>query len=309
VKIMVWISDHLLYFVFAVGALSLIFPEPGVALSWAVTPVLALMVLNVSMTIKLEDLKQVKKHPLMILGSVFLQFIPMSLFSLLLAKIFTLSSNLSTGQLLLGSLPADISAPLMVYLVGGSTAISTAMLVCAMALTPFVLPNILTIFGGVDFKVPTSYLIFELAVIIIIPVVLGILLNYFSVKVKKNDRVWSGIASLCYIILLFIVVSANAKAIIALKMFALIILLIEVLLNLFGYGIAYLTKLIFKQKETYYPLLFLVSSKEFGIASAAANTMKLNNIIVIPSAFYAVVQMTSLPIMVNIIKHMNKSKK
>lgn len=307
-KLLSWVSDHLLHFVLVVGAFSLIFPGPGSALGWIVTPVLAIMVLSVSLTIKVEDLKQIKKYPLMILWSAFLQFVPMALFALLLGRAFSQWADIRTGQLLLGSLPADISAPLMVYLVGGSTAVATAMLVVAMALTPFILPNVLSWFGGVAFKIPTSYLVVELAIIIVIPVALGILLNYRSEKVREREQVWSGIASLCYITLLFVVVSSNAKAIISLKLLALFILLVEIALNLFGYGLAFLTKLIFKQEETFYPLLFLVGSKEFGIASAAVDTMKLNTAMVIPSAFYAVVQMTSLPIMVKIIKSIKSRK-
>lgn len=301
-RVLTWISDHLLHFVLIVGAFSLIFPAPGSSLGWVVTPVLAIMVLNVSMTIKAEDLKQIKKHPFMIFWSVFLQFVPMALFALLLGKLFAQWSDISTGQLLLGSLPADVSAPLMVYLAGGSTALGTAMLVMAMALTPFVLPNVLAWFGGVAFKVPVSYLVVELAGIIIIPVALGIFLNHRSIKVREKEQLWSGIASLCYITLLFVVVSSNAKAIISLKTFALIILLAEIALNLFGFILAYLTRVVSKQKDTFLPLLFLVSTKEFGIASAAIDTMKLNTALVIPSAFYAVVQMVSSPIMVKIVK-------
>ncbi len=307
IKILEWISNHLLHMVLIVGAFSLIFPQIGSNLGWIVTPVLAIMVLNVSMTIKIEDIKQIKKYPLIILWSAFLQFVPMVLFSLLLSKVFLKSNDISTGQLLLGSLPADISAPLMVYLVGGSTALATAMLVTQMFLTPFILPNVLRLLGGVAFKVPTSYLVIELSVIILIPVALGILLNYFSTWIKRREQIWSGSASLCYIILLFVVVSSNAEAIIALKMFAFLILLVEIALNVFGYILAFITKLIFKQNKVFLPLLFLVSSKEFGIASASVDTMKLNSSIVIPSTFYAVVQMISSPIMVMIIKKYKKT--
>jgi BASS family bile acid:Na+ symporter len=282
------------------GTIALIFPKPGSALSVLVTPVLGVMVLNVSMTIRFDDLKQIAEHPFMICWSAFLQFIPMSLFALLLGKMFSQWLDISTGQLLLGALPADVSAPLMVYLAGGSTALGTAMLVVAMVLTPVVLPSILAWFGGVAFSVPISYLVIELFGIIIAPVVLGIFLNLRSASVRENERIWSGIASVCYIILLLIVVSSNAQKIIALKVFALLMLLIEVILNLFGYSLAFLTKLIFRQQDTFLPMLFVVSSKEFGIASAAVETMRLNTALVIPSVFYAVVQMISAPIMVRI---------
>jgi BASS family bile acid:Na+ symporter len=292
--------------VVVVGVVSLIFPKPGSALGsldMLVSLVLAFMVLNVSMTIKVEDLRQIKNYPFMIFWSAFLQFVPMPLFALLVGKTFSHWPDISTGQLLLGTLPADVSAPLMVYLAGGNTALGTAMLVVAMALTPIVLPNVLAWFGGVAFKIPVSYLIIELAGIIVVPVVLGIFLNYRSKTIREKEQIWSGIASLCYIILLFVVVSSNAKEIISLKAFAYLILLTDVALNLFGYGLAYLTKLIFKQQETFLPMLFLVSSKEFGIASAGVEAMRLNAAMVIPSALYAVVQMISSPVMVKIIKN------
>lgn len=305
IKILKWISNHLLLFVIIIGIYSLLFPGIGASLGGLVTPTLALMVLNVCMTIKVEDLRQIKKYPIIILWSTFLQFIPMVLFSYFLAKMFINKEDISTGQILLGSLPADISAPLMVYLVGGSTALATAMLITAMLLTPFVLPNILTLLNNVSFKVPTSYLIIELSVIILIPAILGILSNYFFKKVKENEEAWSSVASICYLILLFVVVSSNSKSIISLGNFAFLIIFLELFLNIFGYMLAFLSKYIFKKDEILYPLLFLTSSKEFGIASAAVNTMKLNSSIVIPSAFYAVVQMISLPIMVMVVNKFN----
>ena len=213
------------------------------------------------------------------------------------------SADLSTGQLLLGCLPADISAPLMVYLIGGDTALATTMLVTEMMLTPFVLPNILSIFGGVTFAIPTSYLVVELIGIIIIPIVLGMLLNHYSRQIADKKDAWSGIASLCYIMLLFVVVSTNAEAIISLKAIAGIVLILEISLNLFGYGLAYGTKIIFAlKKEIFSPLLFIVSTKEFGFAPAIVDIMKVNQAIVIPSTLYAVIQMISSPIMVKAVK-------
>lgn len=302
IKILKWIPDHLLWLVLIVGTLSLFFPQPGSYFGWMVAPVLTIMMLNVSMTIKAEDLSQIVKHPGMIILSAFLQFVPMTLFSSLLGKMFFQSGDINTGQLLLGSLPGDISAPLMVCLAGGSAALATAMLIVAMVFTPFVMPNALSWLGHMSFHTPTSYLIMELAGIILLPVIVGVLLNSCSKKVRENEQMWSGMASLCYVMLLCIVVSSNAKAIIDFKSFAFHILFVEILLNFFGYGLAYTTIHIFKQRESYLPLLFLTSSKEFGIASAAAKIMNLNNSIVIPSAFYAVVQMISSPIMVKIMK-------
>jgi predicted Na+-dependent transporter len=83
---------------------------------------------------------------------------------------------------------------------------------------------------------------------------------------------------------------------------------VEAMLNLFGYSLSFLTKLVSKQRETFLPMLFLVSSKEFGIASAAVATMRLDTALVIPSAFYEVVQMISSPIMVRVVKRVSRQE-
>jgi len=267
-EVLGWISDHLLLLVLAVLAFSLLFPQSGITLSVLQLPLLALMVLNVSMTIQLEDLKVIKQVPFLIFWSAFLQFVPVLLFSFVLGKV-SFDGNLQTGQILLGSLPADISAPLMVSLVGGSTALATAMLVVQMALTPIILPVAVSLLTGVKFQTPVSYLIIELAIVIVVPVILGIAINHRFETIKTKQPVFMGISSLCYLALLLIVVSSNAQGIIILKAFALVLLVVELLLNLFGYLAAFLTKLLFRKNEMYYPMLFTVGSKEFGISTAS----------------------------------------
>ncbi len=59
-KVLSWISDHLLLMVFIVVIFSLRLPQVGTYLSVLSIPLLALMVLFVCMTIKLEDLKELK---------------------------------------------------------------------------------------------------------------------------------------------------------------------------------------------------------------------------------------------------------
>jgi BASS family bile acid:Na+ symporter len=270
-------------------------------------PLLALMVLNVSITIKVQDLKVIRQYPLIIIWSAFLQFVPVLLFSFILGRIF-FEGNIQTGQILLGSLPADISAPLMVSLVGGGTALATAMLVVQMALTPIVLPIAVSQLSGIKFQTPVSYLILELAVVIVLPVILGILINHRFKKFATKKPIFLGMSSLCYLGLLLIVVSTNARGIISLRSFALVLLAAEILLNLFGYLAAYLTKLAFRKSEAFYPMLFTVGSKEFGISTAAAGTMGLSAVVNIPSAFFAIVQMISMPVAVKTIIHITSKR-
>ena len=304
-----WISDKLVILVLVVGSIALFFPEPALQLSWITIPVLAAMVFCVSMTISLEDILRIRRYPWIIVTSLALQFVVMVFFSFLLGRIFFSSQqNLNVGQILLGALPADISAPLMVTLVGGDTALGMAMLVSAMLLTPFILPLILTTFGGISIQVPIGYLEAELFGIIIFPMIAGILINcYLGCNPQRKD-IFQGSAACCYLLLLFVVVSSNAMSILSLKELAFIILSAEVLLNFFGYCCVYVIYVIFRNaRDAILPLFFIVGTKEFGIAPATTEAMGLSSSIVIPSVFYAIVQMISSPLLVKILNYYKKN--
>jgi hypothetical protein len=86
-----------------------------------------------------------------------------------------------------------------------------------------------------------------------------------------------------------------------LKSFALSLFAVEMAPNLFGYALSCLTRLVLKKNETFYSMLFILGSKEFGIAAAATGTMGLNPVINIPSVFFVVAQMISMPAAVIVI--------
>ena len=155
--------------------------------------------------------------------------------------------------------------------------------------------------SGVPFKTPISYLVFELAVVILPSTAIGILINWRFPIIENHQQILTGITSLCYIGLLLIVVSSNAQGLLALRAFAFGLLAIEIVLNLFGYLSAFITAIILKNKGVFCPTLFILGSKEFGIATAATSAIGLNASVTIPSAFYAIVQMISMPIAVKII--------
>jgi BASS family bile acid:Na+ symporter len=65
------------------------------------------------------ELKEAMKKPKILLVSVLLVFIPMSLIGLVIGKLL-FNEELAVGQTIVGSLPTDVSAPLLVYLGKGN---------------------------------------------------------------------------------------------------------------------------------------------------------------------------------------------
>jgi len=299
------ISDNLLYLVILATVFGLTFPGPGTRLQALVTPVLALMVWCMSMTIKLDDLKSSLRRPLLIAANLFLGFVPMPLLGLALGDVFFApGSSLATGQLLVASLPADVASPFMVYLALGDTALATAVLTASVAITPLMLPLLLTSLGHVKLLIPVSYLMSELFIIIVVPVFLGVLMNNRFTGLRSYEPVYAALSSLSYLLLLLIVVSANAPGIKGLGSHALWILLAALLLNAAGYLLALTSLLLTRDKGATASFLFLTSTKEFGIATAAAAVMGLPREMTIPAVFYAVVQMLTSPLVARLVRRL-----
>ena len=300
-----FISDNLLYLVVLAAVFSLAFPGPGARLQPLVTPVLALMVWCMSMTIRFEDLKSSIRRPVLIAASLFLGFVPMPLLGLALGNIFfTPGGNLATGQLLLASLPADVAAPFMVYLACGDTALATAILTASVAITPLVLPLLLTSLGHVRVLIPMSYLMSELFIIIAVPVILGVFLNNRYTGLRRYEPVYAALSSLSYLVLLVIVLSVNAPGIKNLESHAWRILLAALALNAAGYLLALTSLLLTRKRGELISFLFITSTREFGIATAAAAVMGLPGEMTIPAVFYAVVQMLTSPLVAKLLRRL-----
>ncbi len=279
------------------AAVGLLLPQLGPVLAPTVPFVLALMVFCMSLTISLADIAEASKRPVMLALAAFLAFIPMPLAGLALGRLFFTNADLATGQLLIGSVPTDISAPLMVYLAGGKTAMGVSMLVVVMVLTPLLSPLLLRYLGGVTFSMPLGNLMGELFLIIVVPVAVGVALRtrYFS-RVRRYEPVYSAAASLCYLWLLLTVISGSSTDILALGIFGGLVLLAQIIHNLLGYLFALSARFLAKDLDELSPTLFTVSNKEFGIAAALAFASGMPKAVVLPSIFFAVVQMITSPL-------------
>ena len=302
------IGDHLLYLVIAATVLSLLDPGPGARLQNLVMPVLALMVLCVSLTIRYEDLKAALSRPLVLAANLFLSFGLMPLLGLFLGQaFFGPGTRLATGQLLVASLPADAASPFMVYLAGGNTAMACAALTASFAATPLLLPLLLTGLGHVHLLIPLPYLLADLFLVIVIPVSAGVFLNSRYQALRGFEPVYSALSSLSYLLLLTVVVSGNAAAIKALHARALWIAAAALILNVSGYLLALTSLALVRDKGTVASFLFLTGTREFGIASATAAAMGLPGELTIPAVFYAVVQMVTSPLTARLVRRLQET--
>ena len=102
---------------------------------------------------------------------------PMSIAGFLTGRLFFGNGPLAAGQTLLGTLPTDVSSPLLVLMARGNVALAAVFNAVNTALSPFIVPFVFLWLTGIQLEVPLGAIIFELALIVLVPTVVGVSLR------------------------------------------------------------------------------------------------------------------------------------
>ncbi|CAM5201558.1 bile acid:sodium symporter family protein [Oligella ureolytica] len=291
------IENNLLFLAIAVAALGLICSSLGIFLEQYIGLLLATLMFVISLTFDAKAVKLVLKRPNRQLWALFLVYGPMSLAGWLTGRLFFGSGHLATGQILLGTLPTDVSAPLLVLLARGNVALAAVLNAVNTLLAPFVVPFLFLLLTGVELAVPVGSIILELVLIVVLPTIAGVYLRTrFPKQIMRYDHSYAALGSVVYLCLLLAVVGPNAETIINYGWYAIVIALAALSLNLIGYALAYTTKFFINDRKELITYFFIVSKKEFSIAAAFVVASGLPREIAVPAAFFAVIQMITSPI-------------
>lgn len=221
----------------------------------------------------------------------------MSIAGWLTGRLFFGSGNLAAGQTLVGTLPTDVSAPLLVLLARGNVALAAVLNAVNTALSPFVVPFLFLLLTGIELLVPVGSVILELALVVLVPTIVGVFLRTrFPKQVGNYDKLYPSLGSVLYLMLLLAVIGPNAGTIIGYGWYAIVIALAALTLNLIGYAVGSVATVFTSDRAELIAYLFTTSKKEFSIAAAFVVSSGLPTEIAVPAAFFAVIQMITSPI-------------
>jgi bile acid:Na+ symporter, BASS family len=290
------VENNLVVLVLATGAFGLAMPRIGEAVSGAVTPLLALLMFAVSLTFDAATLRAVLRRPGVQALATMLVYGPMSLAGALIAGAVFGSGPLWLGMILLGTLPTDVSSPLLVWIARGNVALATVCNAINTALAPLLVPVLFLAYTGVELDVPVVDLVVELALIVLLPTVAGVAVRTWqSARVARIEPVLSATGSLTYLALLLAVIGPNADRILAAPGTMLLIAAAALALNATGYLLAFATRSVLASRVDRTAMLFTVSKKEFSIAAFVVFASGLPAEVALPAVVYAVVQMLTSP--------------
>lgn len=291
------IDSNLLALVVAATIVGMVAPSVGKVLASGISPLLALLMLMISLTFDASAVRLVFARPSRQVLALVLVYGPMSLAGLITGRLFFGAGPLATGQTLVGTLPTDVSAPLLVLLARGNVALAAVLNAVNTALSPFIVPALFLALTGVELQVPVGTVIAELVATVLLPTIVGVWLRTrYPAQVGRFDPLYSAGGSLVYLALLLAVLGPNAASIRGYGWYALLIAAAALSLNLIGYAVGATARWFTDDSEERIAYLFTVSKKEFSIAAAFIAASGLPGEIAIPAVFFAVIQMITSPL-------------
>lgn len=252
--------------------------------------------LGMGLGLTIHDFKQIIMAPKAAILGLFSQLVMLPIVGFALASIFPLTPELAVGVMVIAACPGGATSNLMTYIARGNVALSISLTAISSVITIFTIPLVINFsmqsFMGeaAALQLPFWKTVIQIAVITLIPVSMGMLLNHyvprFAASVEKNVK-WLSLFFLGLIIAI-ILFKERANVLDFFIQVGWVTLALNVITMALGFAIATLAKL---NRPTTKALTIEVGIQNGTLAIAVASApIFLNNpSMAIPPAIYSLI--------------------
>lgn len=302
-----WIASNITLVVVLVTALALAFPP---SFTWigggAITPMLGVVMFGMGLTLKPNDFRPVLMRPKDIIVGELAQFVVMPGLGWLICHVLDLPKDLALGVILVGCCPGGTASNVICYLAKGDVALSVAMTAVSTLLAPLVTPALVMLLAGKSIDVDVVGMFMSIVQVVILPIVLGFLVShYFSRLTQKVVPILPMVSTLAIAFIIGIVVSLNARSIMACSM---IVAVAVILHNLLGLLLGYFAgKAMGLKSDKRTAISIEVGMQNSGLATSLAGThFAMYPMAAVPGALFSVWHNFSGSIAAAIFRRLNK---
>ena len=239
--------SHLRRFAFTYGvvvaaAVALLFPQffisvNGFKLSGLIIPLLQLLMFGMGTTIGPKHFAQVLLAPRKVIIGLLCQIAIMPLVGTALAWSFGFPAEIAAGVILIGCSPSGLASNVMAYLAKANVPLSVTITTIATLLAPITTPLLMDKLASAYIDVDAMAMLYDIIKMVIMPVVAGLLINYFFPGlVKRVEKVLPTISMLAIGAIIIVIVAAGRDTFLTVGG---LLLLAVVLHNVFGYALGY----------------------------------------------------------------------
>ncbi|MBR3628473.1 MAG: bile acid:sodium symporter family protein [Elusimicrobia bacterium] len=278
-----------------------------ISLNW-INYLLMIIMFGMGLTLKFDDFKLVFTRPKDIIIGCFAQFTIMPLLAFMLCKLFNLDIALMTGVILVGACPGGTSSNVITYLSKGDVALSVSMTSINTFLAPVFTPLITYFLLRTTVNVDTIAMFISIINIVIIPILLGFVINKFFAKfTQKIIKILPMVSVIGICMIVASVVSHNAAKILST---GLIVFIVVILHNVLGYVCGFGVGKILKFNTAKTKAVSVeIGMQNSGLATSLANSSFSSlAMATVPGAIFSVWHNISGAILANIFNHWNEKK-
>ena len=290
-------------------AISLVYPN---SFKWVLSEynginvlnlLLSLVLFTMGTTLKVDDFLRVFKHPKEISVGLIAQYMVMPVLAFSLAEMFSLDAGLTVGLILVGTVPGGTASDVITFLAKGDVALSVSLTAVSTVISPVLTPIITLLLIGNQIHFNPVEMFISIIEIVIIPIILGILLNYkFPDFCEKLKDYLPAISSIVICLIVAGVIGANKQAILTSSSIIIVVIILQYFLAmLLGFGVGRLAGMDKKQIITVaIELAFQNSGLSTGLAKTHFPSLSQATV---PGALYSVWQNLAGSILAYIFRH------
>lgn len=173
---------------------------------------LGFVMFAMALNLKSQDFIAIAKKPLLVILALILQYTIMPSLALAISYLYNLDSVFLIGMVLVGSCPGGTASNVLTYLAKGDVALSISITLISTLLSPFITPFLIKLLVGQIIYVDAYSMMIDIAKIIFLPIILGILCNkYFNKHIESLKIYIPMLSSLTIMFIIAIVVSLSVK--------------------------------------------------------------------------------------------------
>ncbi|GAB2789567.1 bile acid:sodium symporter family protein [Rhabdobacter roseus] len=272
---------------------------PGLFTRWGdfelktlIVPLLQIIMFGMGTTMGLKDFEGVIKSPRTVGIGLLCQFTIMPVVGFTLASTFSFPPEIAAGVILVGSSPSGLASNVMSYIAKANVALSLTITAVATLLAPLLTPLLMKLLAGTMVEVQFLKMMFDIVKLIILPIGLGLFVNYLFRKQSVWLNRYMPLLSMAGIAFIICIITAAGRD--SLLTIGLALVACTLIHNLLGYVLGYFSARLLRLPEQDCRTIALeVGLQNGGLASGIALQMgKVATVGLAPALFGPIMNIT-----------------
>lgn len=176
-----------------------------------IVPLIQLIMFSMGTEMSLKDFEGVVKTPKAVVIGLISHFTIMPLVGVTLAKIFGFPPEIAAGVILMGSVPSGVTSNVLAFIAKANMPLSVTIAASSTLLAPIMTPFLMKILAGQYIHIDFFKMMLHVVEIIIVPIVLGLIVNKMIRSGIKWLQTIMPIISMCGVLMMLIVIVSSGR--------------------------------------------------------------------------------------------------